>query len=899
MLKKILSLVMIVLLMLSFVACKPDDDPPIGPQESTDCQYCGSVIKHTERCPYCQIHKCIGNHINCASYSLDSEDIDDRHFYLRSSYDYFSLFGDKSVDAYPKKSFEWSAHLELKSSLEFFITVTVGEHAAENRLFVITGSYTRVKGDAKLKPTEAIIGDTTVKASGDIEYNVHLYSNSRFSGVIELFFELPDTFDLTNSQCEGCLRYGVTHSLCEDCGKFKCMGNHSSCGVKPETCPGCNSETAKHSVCNNCGKYLCVGDHSACVPQPIKCPGCGTEGITHFDCSACGEISCNGRDHSGCATCGEPICAGDHGGCDACGQRVCNGKNHGGCIGCGLPVCSGEHGNCTSCGEKLCNGESHDNCADCGKPVCSGNHGSCEHCGKAICTGDHSRCGVVIETCPGCGTEGVTHLFCEICAKRLCVEDEHAVCTECQCKICDGRNHSACSECREMLCNGKPHAACSTCGDKLCNGYDHSACPTCGGKICNGDNHGICPTCDGKLCNGADHDICGNTYCGGCGGVNVSHLRCACGGYLCDEAHSFCFDCEELGHYHGDFADDDLIIKCPGCFDEDIIHTQCQVCGEYMCQKTATHGVSCVCEDCEKDAEHHDECPICHEPFSVGDHSKCRCVDCGMLHQYHEKTECCDIHCCIPHTHSYPDPDPDPDTDPKPDVNGVSYTHRGNGSWVNDHYFIRDTQYGWGRVGVEVPDFQITIILYDDYTLRIEYYSIPQDTGIPGLLYFFTGTYTRASSSEVVLSVTHGEAAYILPYNRTVSGTKKVKLNSDGTFDENISSYLQLCNSCLNTSAELCKIECVACDIPTCVQNSLKLHHCHGEHGTTDELGSCTLCTLQAVCKHENIGHTFYNDDGTAQDFCLDCGGHTWPFHDHSDDPNDNDEHCDICFEKM
>ncbi len=62
-------------------------------------------------------------------------------------------------------------------------------------------------------------------------------------------------------------------------------------------CAGCNSTVENHGICEYCGGYRCVGDHSDC--KPILCEACGSKEETHPECEYCGNRVCVG-DHSNC-----------------------------------------------------------------------------------------------------------------------------------------------------------------------------------------------------------------------------------------------------------------------------------------------------------------------------------------------------------------------------------------------------------------------------------------------------------------------------------------------------------------------------------------------------------------------------------------------------------------------
>ncbi len=368
--------------------------------------------------------------------------------------------------------------------------------------------------------------------------------------------------------------------------------------------------------------------------------------------------------------------------------------------------------------------------------------------------------------------------------------------------------------------------------------------------------------------------------CEVCGKSGAPHGKCNCGEYLCDENHVFCYECSEIADYHGDFATDGILIHCPGCFENGIVHTQCNTCGDYLCINKDTHGKTCACEECETDETHHDKCPICNNLFSEGDHSNCRCDMCGMLHQFHEKCDMCTLRVCVLHVH----------TGDLPEFDNATYTHTEHVEWVNEHLFQHSMQTGWASAAVEA-DYTIAVNL-DNGNFTLEYTRA-------GIIWFtFEGTYVALDDDKVSLTVTSGEqlslsGAYAA-FARPITGSAIITLNDDGTFAEDLDEYLKICHLCFNLSTNVCE-KCEVCGAPSCVST---VHHCHGEHASPDSGGYCSECGLKISCEHENRSDNVReNDDGTRQYTCMDCGCYLMPEHDHAD--RSGDGYCDVCLDKI
>ena len=257
------------------------------------------------------------------------------------------------------------------------------------------------------------------------------------------------------------------------------------------------------------------------------------EGDTEEICSSCGEPISSGN-HAD-LPCSHKACEdGNHTQCDACDVYLCLGGNHT-VLDCGHKACAnGEHTKCDTCDEYLCFGGNH-TVLDCGHKAClDGEHTKCDFCDGYICQGDHSECKpIIIQTCPTCGEALVVgrHDMLE-CGHRECQVGEHEKCSKCKEYICHGGNHKA-LPCSHKACEDGTHIKCDTCDGYLCLGGNH-ALLDCGHKACADGEHTKCDTCDEYLCLCGNHTVldCGHKAC-----LDGEHELCLCGDYLCIGEH--------------------------------------------------------------------------------------------------------------------------------------------------------------------------------------------------------------------------------------------------------------------------------------------------------------------------------------------------------------------------
>ena len=466
---------------------------------------------------------------------------------------------------------------------------------------------------------------------------------------------------------------GWDHSICQYCGDYACIGDHSSCEAPPvELCEACNMplevgnheplecghracEDGEHVLCERCESYRCLGDHTECdMPSeyceicggsiyigdhyPLDCGHCASLEGEHSYCERCGEYLCNGLDHT-LLDCGHLVCEGGEHYDLPCGHYACEDGDHSSCIYCGDYFCDGEDHSLLDCGHFACQdgnhvslGCGHYECEggdhtlyDCGHCASTpGGHGKCDVCGKNLCTGNHSSCGEpVINYCNICGKnfEIGEHGMLG-CGHYACEDGDHNQCPFCPGYMCTGDHRYR--ECGHPVCayENLNHEICPSCGNYSC--FDNHDKLDCGHNACLGGEHRECMRCLGYLCRG-DHSAleCGHLACE----VGEHKLCSACSGYLCfgnheplDCGHLSCESCEGmLCPYCGEYlcgGKDHSPLGCghTACMDGE--HTNCAYCGGYLC--TGDH-LSCGKPTVEY-------CKSCGKDVSIGDHSL---LDCG------------------------------------------------------------------------------------------------------------------------------------------------------------------------------------------------------------------------------------------------------------------------------
>ncbi len=593
-----------------------EEEIPEGATPDVVCPICNATEQHT-RCPFCQVHTCVGTHTSCVAPGAALTALTDGEYVLSGTYDYTTLFGTREVAQYIKGHYAWRQELTLTGT-NYTMDMFLGTESADKRLVRITGTAAFTDGVVSLTPTggtvyyaslsseTAINTPLTVK---NVVTKVSLYGNGTFSGVIYLPFSIcPYCIGITSSGA---------HARCDTCGERVCNG-------------------ADHTTLHACGLHkVCMsGDHSGICPK-------------------CMAPLCNGRDHTSMGACGvHPACMpGEHTLCDKCRDYRCNGDKHEPCPGCDIYLCVGEHGGCIT--KKVCPGclvenVKHDHCEFCQGYVCVGDHTNCkvpsgvtvvkknfseaylmsgevrisgynisisydwqlklyfledgtyrlewwqkapsrpDYLGPLICwVGTYTPKGQQFELVPTgayqSDLEGNNNGDMEI---DLTVRAKVTMYSDNTFSGYINDLIGKCGVCNDFKGEGGKHDVyCVVCGGTMCTG-DHThggdMCSECGQSDTVGE-HGECPNCDGYFCDGGKHSV--KAECG-------EHSKCTSGN------HSICLSCNE-----------------PLCNGK--LHTACPGCGLIACIAEGHHG-ECEYEGCDgylcDDADHF------HGGFNCFDH---------------------------------------------------------------------------------------------------------------------------------------------------------------------------------------------------------------------------------------------------------------------------------------
>ncbi len=606
------------------------------------CEYCGESAH--ERCEFCQVHTCLGNHSACHASTYPITALSDGKYTLKGFYDYNSLFsGEQDAPYYPDVKFEWESLLTVTGD-RFVLKTNIYSNVEPKCIYEINGKISEENGVFTLSPERVLSTGMTKFTYGEGAFEAKLYSGYRFSAVINILIDIDRSLFISDVFCDGCGLNGVRHDKCELCDKYLCIGVHGNCAPAPTpTCPGCGEENTTHESCDICKKYMCQGEHTSCF---YCAGGCGEVGVNHESCDICKKYLCQGE-HTSCF-----YCAG------GCGEV---GVNHEICEYCGGYICAGNHDSCEP--------EPTPTCPGCGEENTT--HEICDICKKYMCQGEHTSC---FYCAGGCGEVGVNHEICDICKKYMC-QGEHTSCFYCSGGCGEvGVNHEICEHCGGYICAGnhddcepEPTPTCPGCGEE---NTEHNKCTFCGDYLCD-ENHMICYGCDEdgeheELYHGGGGENTNAIKCPGCNKLDIVHLQCEyCDEFTCDDEynHDDCFKCEGgcgtigtqheicdkcgdyLCSYHSHYTE---AVSCPGCYEEGAVHKEkCPVCGGYLCNPY--HGNWCSCYGCGEANTSHPYCEICDEMSCVGDHSDCRCDGCGMLHTKHPSCNNCQNYACVVH----------------------------------------------------------------------------------------------------------------------------------------------------------------------------------------------------------------------------------------------------------